>query len=312
MRRVERSTLFIVNPASANGRTDREWRIIEKDLYRTGHHFVVRRTTRPLEAIDLTRNAIMDGYERIISVGGDGTINEVLNGFYASNGTEKINPEASLSAIPMGTGSDFSRVLHLPSHYQAIHEICQGGREIACDVVRGSFTGWQGEQETRHFINIADVGLGSETVLKVNRRSKRLGGFLSFLLAAISAIVEYKNKELIVKVDESVLYEGKSSLVAIGNGQYFGGGMRIAPSAQISDGLLEVVILKDFQKMELIRNLPQVYKGKHIHHPKVSIFRGKKIEISSSEDIYLEMDGESPGRGNCKFEVIPGDMKIIV
>jgi diacylglycerol kinase family enzyme len=177
--------------------------------------------------------------------------------------------------------------------------------------VEAKYTGWNGQIECRYFINIADIGLGSETVIRVNRNSKLLGGFLSFLTGAVSAIISYKNYNVRVTIDGILVYSGPSSLVAVANGKYFGGGMMIAPNAEINDGLLDLIILKDFKKFELIRNLPLVYKGAHLSHPKVNCYKGKEVLIDSSEEVFLEMDGETPGRASASFRIIPSDMRII-
>ncbi len=171
---------------------------------------------------------------------------------------------------------------------------------------------WEGKPARRYFINVADVGIGSDTCARVNRSSKAMGGFLSFLFACLAAIIYFKNPVLTVEVDGKLLYSGKSSMVAVNNGQYFGGGMMIAPQAQISDGQLDIIVLEDFSKAEFLKALPSVYKGKHLNHPRIRMAKGSKVNIKSPERVYLEIDGESPGIGDVSLEILPGDLKLFI
>jgi len=302
--------MFVVNPVSGGGRTRKKWQAVESRLRLQGYNFNVSFTESPLHASQITSEALQMGYNHIVAVGGDGTINEVLNGFYSSLMEGKN--QAALSVLPMGTGSDFARALQLPTQADYVEKLLQKGQAQACDVVRASYIGWDGKPSTRFFINVADVGIGSATVARVNKNSKAMGGFLSFLIACLVSVYLFKNPVLTVEVDGKVLYSGKSTLVAVNNGQYFGGGVMIAPRAQIADGLLDVTIVEDLRKSEFLLALPSVYKGKHLNHPKIRLAQGSRVKIHSSEKIYLEVDGESPGIGDVTFEILPGDIKMII
>lgn len=302
--------MFVVNPVSGGGRTRKNWQIVEKKLRKQNFSFDVNYTKSPLHAGQITSEALQKGYNHIIAVGGDGTINEVLNGFYKTPQTGKS--QAAFSVLPMGTASDFSRALQLSATPAYIKRLLGQGREQACDVVCASYIDWDGKPASRYFINVADVGIGSDTCARVNRSSKAMGGFLSFLLACLAAVFTFKNPVLTVEVDGQVLYSGKSSMVVVNNGQYFGGGMMVAPQARISDGLLDITILEDFRKSEFLKALPDVYKGKHLNHPKIRLAKGQRVKISSQEKVYLEMDGESPGIGDIEIQILPGDLKLVV
>ncbi len=304
-------TLCVVNPASANGRTRRTWGTLERYLRQEGLEFEVLCTTQPKDATYITQEALHKDYQRIVSVGGDGTLNEVVNGFFNGDG-QKIKKDAFLSIIPMGTGGDFARMFTVSSKPDRVYEVMAQGEAKEIDIVRGTYTGWNGQKESRFYINVADVGLGSEAVYHVNRNSKILRGFLSFLIFGLYSVFTYKNKFLTIKVDDREAYAGRSSMVVVSNGCYFGGGMKIAPHANLSDGLLDVVIVKDLSKMELLRNVPGIYSGQHLNDPGIDFLQGRKIEIISEEDIFVELDGESPGIGNLEFEIIPADMKLII
>lgn len=310
MAKNDEKTIFIVNPISANGRTSKRWTRLEKDLQEKGYIFDVAYTRRPMHAVDITRNALQTGFERVIAVGGDGTINEVINGFYL--GGEKISRNAALSVLPMGTGGDFTRHLNIKRDINYVYHLLEQDCKRACDIVHAKFTGWDGNPKERYYLNICDTGLGSETCASVNRSSKALGGFLSFLLAALNSLITYKNRQLTVKVDGIEVFKGKSILTAVGNGKYFGGGVKIAPHAKIDDGLLDIVVIEDMSKWELLRNLPKAYKGEHLQHPQVKYFQGETVNLQSEEKIYLELDGESPGYGNIELKLCPQGIMLVV
>lgn len=306
------NTICVVNPASANGRTRKTWIKYEQALANRGIKLDVHFTSGPGDATIATGQALQNGYTRIISVGGDGTLNEVVNGFFDEN-QRPINPEAGLSFIPMGTGGDFSRMFGLKSDLNTICRLLTDPQPYCCDLVLATYTDWHDAQERRFFINEADVGLGSETVYRVNRNSKALGGFASFLLAFLCTIITYRNLELVIKVDDETKYDGKTGIIVVGNGSYFGGGVKVAPDAKIDDGLLEIILAKDLKKIDLLANLTNMYKGTHLKHPLVERMIGRKVQILSQGDILFEMDGETPGHGSSvTFEIVPDAVTLLL
>lgn len=312
MNSLSHKTLCVVNPASANGRTRKAWIRTEQALAKRGIKLDAYFTGGPGDATIETRKALQNGYDRIISVGGDGTLNEVANGFFDSN-QRPINPQAGLSFIPMGTGGDFSRMFGLKSDLDTIYRLLIDPQPYSCDLVLTTYTNWQGAPERRLLINEADVGLGSETVYRVNRNSKALGGFASFLLAFLCTVIVYRNLELVIKVDDETKYDGKTGVIVVGNGGYFGGGVKVAPDAKIDDGLLEIILAKDLKKIDLLLNLTNMYKGTHLKHPQVERIVGRKVEILSKDDIRFEMDGETPGHGSrVLFEIIPNAVTLLL
>ena len=310
MAKNKEKTIFIVNPVSANGRTSRSWEKLEKDLRKKGYIFDVDYTRRPMHAVDLTRNALEKGFERVIAVGGDGTFNEVINGFYLDG--EKISKSAALSVLPMGTGGDFSRYLNNKNDANYIYHLLEQDHKNACDIVHARFTGWDGKPIERYYLNIFDTGIGSATCYYINQKSKALGGFLSFLSATLYTLATYKNQYLTVKVNGTVVFQGKSAVTAVANGKFFGGGVMIAPHAKIDDGLLDIVIIEDLNKLEFLKNLPKAYKGEHLTHPQVQYFQGETVSIQSDEKLLLELDGESPGYGDTELEICQQDMILAV
>jgi diacylglycerol kinase (ATP) len=311
MNNTKYRTMCIVNPIAGNKRGRQRWNALDTTLREAGFEYEVNFTTHALHATDLTRNALQNGYNRIVAVGGDGTLNEVVNGFYTNNG-RCINPTAGLMLIPAGTGSDFARMLNLDASAASVLRLMGDSVAHNCDVVRTTFCTNNGEKSSRYFINIADVGIGSETCARVNQNSKVMGGFWSFLLAALYTIITYRNRCIKISLDDVEIFAGKCCVVAVGNGRFFGGGMKIAPQALIDDGLLDVVMVKDFGKLELFANIAKVYRGAHLTHPKVEFRRGMRVKIESGARACVELDGEPLGYGDIEFEVIAGGMNILV
>jgi len=301
--------MFVVNPTSSNGKTGRRWPEIKNILDTRGLDYDFRWTGGPWEAAEITRDSLKGDFNVVVAVGGDGTLNEVVNGFFLVD--EETRSRGSLGVISMGTGSDFIRTAGIPKDLQgAVTRLEKGGRSLL-DVGLARFSRPDGSRGERYFLNVADVGLGGETALRVNHTSKALGGFLSFLWGVIVSIFLYKNKEMTLVIDEEVTWQGRYVTVAMGNGRFFGGGMKIAPQAMLADGLLDVTILPDFSKPMLLRSLPKVYSGRHLEIEGVKYTRGKKISLSSPELVLLEVDGEMPGQLPVEVEVLPLALRVI-
>lgn len=172
--------------------------------------------------------------------------------------------------------------------------------------------GNNGRETLRYFCNTTDVGLGSETAARVNRRSKALGGFFSFFLGVVLSLLLFKNKELTITIDGSHAFTGKVTTLVVANGKFFGGGMMITPDALLKDGLLDVLILPAFSKPKLFYYLPRVYKGSHLKIKGVEYLKAKKVSIKTLETTVFELDGETPGRVPAEIEVIPTALNILV
>jgi len=298
----------IVNPASANGTTARRWPEIAALMEQEGLDFAVYTTTGPGEATSLARQALEQGYDLIVSVGGDGTANEVVNGFFTPSGP--VREDAAIGFISMGTGGDLVKTLGIPKEPQeAVRHLLQSGRRPV-DVGRVTYTGHNGARETRYFINVAGLGLDGDTVARVNRTSKALGGFISFLWGTVVSLLLYRNQPMAITVDGKLIYDGPVTVVVIGNGRYFGGGMHIAPRAEMADGLFDIILLHNLGKIELLANLPKVYRGAHMDHPRIMSLRGRKVSVDSSGMALLDLDGEQPGRAPAEFELIPQALQV--
>jgi YegS/Rv2252/BmrU family lipid kinase len=305
--------VFIVNPNSANGSTRKEWPNIEAVARECFPKLEVRFTTKPFEAPEHTARAIHAGADLIVSVGGDGTHNEVVNGFF--EGGKVINPQAVLGVLSRGTGGDFRRTLGLlrcigGEMVESVNQLA-ACRVAACDVGRLDFITHGGKPAMRHFINITSFGMGGEVDKRVNESSKALGGKASFLMGSIRAGLAYKNRRVKVAVDGQPFYEGPMYNIAVANGKYFGGSMMVAPRAEIDDGLFDVVACGDFTFFESLTLARTIYSGAHLSMPKVTATRGKIVEATSDEEVLLDVDGEAPGRLNARFENLAAAIRVL-
>ena len=305
-----KKTFFIVNPNSANGTTGKIWPQIKAAAEARIDAFETLFTEHIGHAADLTRQALAEGAELIVSVGGDGTNNEVANGLMKPDGTP-VNPDVELAIICMGTGGDFRKTLAIPKDYREAVTALAQGRSKLIDLGRMEMKNHEGEMVTRYFINIASFGIGGDVDDRVNKTSKALGGKASFMWGSLKAMMAYRNKKVHVLLDdENDLGERQVFNVAVANGQFHGGGMHIAPHADLSDGLFDVIVLGDFKKLETMMQMPKIYNAGHIGHPKVETYRAKKVVATSNEQVLLDVDGEQPGMLPTTFTICPGVVKL--
>ena len=301
---------IVVNPVSANKTTAREWPLYEKALSDAGFEFDAVLTEYPGHAAELTRKALKLGYKTIMSVGGDGTMNEVVNGFFDND--RLIDENSRLIVFSRGTGCDFIRTLGINKNIEDLLAILKRNREKQIDVGRLSLVSAEGNMSVKYFLNIADIGIGAETADRVNKNSKRLSGFLSFMLGTLSTVVLYKNQNFEVVIDDNIHLNGIMNSVIVANGKYFGGGMMVAPDAVMDDGVFDIIILGNLSKPDIIKSFPLIYKGKHMNHPKLKYYRGSKVKVTSGGKGLIEVDGEIPGRADAVFELMPKALKILI
>ena len=298
------SWFAVVNPQSANGNTKKRWPEYLIRLREDGYLIDYAYTTETGDATRVTQRILKEGYTHIIAVGGDGTMNEVINGFF-SNG-QLINSEAELALFSHGTGGDLIRTLQISRGIEGFLKILRQGQKRWIDVGEVLFQNEQRQQIKRYFLNVADVGLGGETVALVNKQSKLLGGKLSFLVGSVLSILRYRNKVMNCEIDGKLIYEGRRlNSIMVANGRFIGGGMMIAPHAELDDGLFDVVCLGDFSTLTLLWHLPKIYKGTHLEIPGVTVHRGQSVVITTVEKALLDIDGEQPGQTPLTFTIHP-------
>ena len=302
-------TQVIVNPESNQGRTRKRWTEIKGALRHFIKEFRYDFTEKPFQATEIAREAIKDGSELIIGVGGDGTMNEIANGFYEDK--RIINPETSLGIVPSGTGCDFTRSLNIPKGLKNALKVITEAPSARIDVGRVVFRGHAGDPEERFFLNIADFGIGGEVVKKVNdRRLERKAS--SYIRCLISTMVQYRSKRLRIRIDGNELPEDDYLIGAVANGRIFGKGMKVAPQARLDDGFFDTVLVKGMRFLEFCRHGWKLINGSHLSHPKINLVRGKRVEAWCCQDetVLLELDGEQLGTLPASFEVVPGNMLV--
>lgn len=302
-------TQAIVNPHSWGDRTGTIWPNIEKKLSHAIGPVDVVFTDGVMAAKRLATKALKEGMEQVIAIGGDGTVNEVINGFF-ENG-KLINDEAVLAALTSGTGRDFRRTFGMPDALDEQID-CLAASEIqSIDLGKLTFINEAGEEEVRYFGNVASFGLSGATDRAVNRLkfAKRFGGRFAFKWGMIKALLQYRNQRVRICVDDLYDEEVNVCVAAVCNGQFFGSGMRIAPNAVPNDGLFDVVIVADIGLFGVLWNVNSIYRGEHLLKPQVTVMRGKKVTalpVEGAAEVLLDVDGEGPGRLPATFEIIPG------
>ncbi len=303
----EHKFAIIVNPRSGNGRTGKRWPQIAHRIRNEIGEFDLFKTESPSHGTELTRNALRDGYDRIVAVGGDGTYYEVVNGFF--DGTELVNPDATLVVLPAGSGSDLAKTLQIPRGKDA-YSVLNNESTIGCDLGRVTYQNESGEEAVAHIINVAHAGFGGAVAERINRGSKFLGGFASYLWNLLVTLKTYENPELQICIDDREI-TGKFKDIIIANGRYEGGGMFTAPNAELDSGVFETFLIGDISRFEALKNIRLLYKGKLDTHPQIEYVRPKTISIESEQRVPINLDGEFSGHLPAKFEIVPQAIRIV-
>ena len=298
-------TIVIVNPQAGNGRTEKIWPNIESALEKSIGSFEVLQTTCRGDATDLSRRILAVDTARIVAVGGDGHLNEVLNGFIEND--LPVNPEARLSFVMTGTGCDFQRSLGISGKWQNAAAELKDAKVRKIDVGKVTYTAADKTQKIRYFDNIASFGLSGavDHCLEHSRLRDYLGGSPLFLWATIKTVFTHPNQSIRFRIDDGPEEEICSRLGLLANGRYFGGAMHAAPEAELDDGLLDLLMLKEISVAKFLWHLPKIYKGTHLKIPEIFFQKVRKFTAESSEQVILDIDGESPGYLAATFEVLP-------
>jgi YegS/Rv2252/BmrU family lipid kinase len=309
---MERETkdtwLVIVNPNAGRRRGEKDWEHISALLKKKKLDFDSHFTECKGHAIRLAAEGVNAGYRGIITVGGDGTLNEVVNGVFMNSVCSAT--DISLGLIPVGTGNDWGRMFGIPLDYAGAVNIIKENKIMLHDAGVIQYTEGK-ESRTRYFINIAGVGFESAVVKRTNHQKERgHGGKLIYLYNLLVTLFSYRNRKVQLVVD-SEIKKFKIFSINIGNGRFCGGGMRQTPNAEPDDGLLDVTVIKAMGKFEIIRNLRILYNGRILEHPKIEGYRCRMIKITSDTPIYAEADGEFLGHTPAVFSIIPAGIKII-
>lgn len=304
----DKENLFIVNPVAAGGKTGKVWASIEEELRALDLPFDHRFTESRGHATTLAREAVESEYEMVVAVGGDGTVNEVVNGL-VSPGGEKA--EAILGVIITGRGSDLARTIGIPADYSEACARLAGERTTTVDLGLVEFSR-EAERRQRYFVNVGGGGFDAEVAERANRAPNFMGGTIPYLSSLVTTLIAYRNKPLELILDEGEPMQMVANSVVVANCQYFGGGMRVAPDADPHDGLFDVVVIGDIDKVDFLMTVPKVYDGTHITHPQVDVYRAKRVEVRSQQRLLLQVEGEVCGEAPLTFHIIPAALQIRV
>jgi YegS/Rv2252/BmrU family lipid kinase len=304
----QKEWIVIVNPNAGKGKGYKDWNIIAGYLEKAHLFCTVKFTEAKGHAVLLAYEALKDGCRNILTVGGDGTLNEVVNGIFTNSSCPAT--DILLGLIPVGTGNDWGRMFGIPLDYEKAVGIISEGKHMQHDI--GIVTYFDGpEKKMRYFINIAGLGFESVVVRRTNsQKEKGHSGKAIYFYNLLMSLLSYKNTRAEIIVDGQ-----KSSAdifsINVGNGKYCGGGMRQTPEALPDDGFLDVTVINGIGKIEIIRSLKMLYDGTILSHPKIDGYKCRNLKVSSDSILWAEADGESLGHTPAEFSIIPSGINIV-
>jgi len=305
--------LVVVNLHAGSKKCERDWPEIKKLLIDAGFDMHIVFTEYQNHALQLAKSLIEEeGFKKIIVVGGDGTLNEVVNSVFKQNRFRTM--EIQIGVITVGTGNDWGRMYEIPESYKEQVKILKGERFILQDIGVVKYK-HASEEDNRYFANIAGMGYDALVAKKTNMmKQKGRGGALVYMINLVSGLFQYKNTQLEIEADGQKVFSGKVFTMSIGICKYNGAGMMQLPYAIPDDGLFDVTVIRKTTKMRVVKNIKNLYDGSFINMREVEMFTGKKFTIRStpSDKLFLETDGESLGHSPLDFEVIPRAAKMIV
>ena len=306
---MKQDWIIIVNPNAGSRKVGRDWKEIKQLLEEKEITYKVIFTKTVNHAIEITQTAINDGFLNFIAVGGDGTLNEIVNGIFSQTNIE--TSAFKVGMIPAGTGNDWCRMFNIPFDYKKAINIIINDTTFIQDIGKVSF---QKDNETkdRYFVNVTGLGYDAMVAKKTNaQKAKGKGGKFSYFLNIFTSLFYYKDEKISITADKDVI---KTDLFSMNVGicKYNGGGMMQLPNAVADDGLMDVTVIKKVSKLDLIKNIQKLYDGSITKHPKVIAFQATDIKIDSDNNIYIEADGESLGHGPFVFSILPKALRVSV
>jgi YegS/Rv2252/BmrU family lipid kinase len=300
---------IVVNPAS--GRRGRKlfWSMLRRALETRRADIGMRETDGFGDAERFGRELAEGGSHLVIAVGGDGTIGEVAGGVLKSS-----RPETAFAFIATGTGCDFARNFDMPKTPDKLAEHLTSTAIRQVDAGFMTCSDEDGDILARHFTNIASFGVSGQIVRAVNaaRRHRRLPGRVVFFYHSLIEILRYKPCNVRLRLDGEDVYDGLITTVAIANGAWFGGGMKVAPDADVADGWFDVVIIRAASPLRVLALMNSIYSGGHVKSPLVSVHRARLVEAwpIGKEIALIDSDGEAPGQLPARFEVLPRALSL--
>jgi diacylglycerol kinase (ATP) len=259
---------------------------------------------RPGQLTELAREAVAGGARRLVVVGGDGSVHEVVNGIAGAD-------EVELAVVPRGTGWDFARAFRIPRRLEEAIETAREGDVRVIDLGRATYRTWTGDEATAYFANVGSAGISGAIARRANETSKALGGKISYYWATLSVYFGWKTDVMRVSVDDETR-ERRMIDVIVANGPYVAGGMMLCPAARPDDGVFDALLIGDVTTRDLLFVLPKTYRGKHLPHPRLELLQGRVVTIDADEPLPIELDGEQPGTTPARFEIVPRSLRVRV
>jgi YegS/Rv2252/BmrU family lipid kinase len=296
----------IVNPAAHKGGAARRWSTIQAELSARLGPFEPRFTAAPGHATELARAALADGVRRIVAVGGDGTVNETLNGMLDGSG-RLIAPDAVLCPIPAGTANELCRALGHLAHPKRAYEAAASDAMRSIDLLRVRCTGLDGRPVERFGCLIVSLGAAATISYRTSqsRWAKTLGG-IAYLLMTPPVTLGYRNRDVAITIDGTARGTRPIFTAMVANTENGGGGMRLMPGAKFDDGVLDLIEIGDIGPLAMLTTvLPKVYSGGHASHPKARVSRGTSFRFDAAVETLVDLDGETVGRLPLDVSVVP-------
>ena len=306
--------LVVVNPKASVGKSGKDWPMIRQILVNEGIEFDDILTEYPRHAIEIVRNAIVEkGYRKFISVGGDGTNNEIINGIF----TQDVVPttDITMAALPIGTGNDWRRTFNIPLEYEDVVKIIKAGHTFAHDI--GKLTYYNdGDPKIRYFLNAAGTGLDEMVCSSTNlMKQQGKGGTIRYLISLVKCMLKYKVSHVQIEIDDQLVFDDNILSVSVGNCRYNGGGMMMMPNAIPDDGLLDVTAIRQVSIFKFAANVKNIYDGTFINKiDEVKTFKGKRIRIVSipPHSLMVETEGENLNNSPFDFEILPKAINMVI
>ncbi|MES1248144.1 MAG: diacylglycerol kinase family protein [Actinomycetota bacterium] len=291
--------VFLVNPASDNGRTGKVWAALAHRAAGLGLDGETIYSERAGHLIEVA--AAVDA-DVVVAVGGDGTLNEVVNGLMQRAGERPV-----LATIPIGTGMDFVRTYGIPNRFEDAVGVAAGEATRTIDVGRVEHS-----RGVRFYVNVGSVGMSGAVAARVNGMPKPLGGKATYFYALTRVFFEWRNTPVTVELADGTTRTGAMHDVIVANGKWHGGAMLLAPDAEPDDGAFDVVLIGDVNKRDFVTTAPKIYKGTYLAHPKVELLRSSSVAVDAPERLPIELDGEQVGTTPARFEVVPHALRVRV
>lgn len=292
-----RSFLFIINPVAGHGSGKNLIQIINQYMQKFEYSYQIKISSQLGNITELAAWGSQQNFSDMVIVGGDGSLVEAINGV-------DLDKDIQLGIIPAGTGNDFAKALNLPKDYLKALDVIIEGHVKLVDV---------GSVNDMRFINVCCCGIDGEIIMDTDKIKRYIRGGTAYLLSTLKNLSTYRAKRVQIEIDGHKL-QREIILIAVGNGQYVGGGMKVTPNAEIDDGLFEICVVNKLNKIKLIALFPSIFKGEHTNiKPTVEMFKGKNIQIKAIQDrLMVNADGNIIGTTPVKMDIAGKKIKMIV